>query len=134
MASSASSLHFLSLTPQTLSLSKPTSANLTLLAFPPSSSSSSLKLSSYTNSAWFFEPSSISSRFGRNVALSTDFDQIESVDEDEEGVLSDESEPSFSADLKLFVGNLPFSVDSAALAGLFERAGNVEMVEVLNYS
>ena len=38
---------------------------------------------------------------------------------------------SFSPDLKIFVGNLPFSVDSAALAGLFEGAGNVEMVEVI---
>lgn len=131
MASSASSLHFLSLTPQTLSLCKPTVSNLSSLAFP---AASSLKLSSFSccsSSGWFFEPSSSSSRFGRNVALSTEFDQIEAVDDEEEGVLSDESEPSFSPDLKLFVGNLPFNVDSAALASLFERAGNVEMVEVI---
>ncbi|KAJ4885260.1 hypothetical protein Rs2_35353 [Raphanus sativus] len=38
---------------------------------------------------------------------------------------------SFSADLKLFVGNLSFDVDSAQLAQLFESAGNVEMVEVI---
>ncbi|RID65328.1 hypothetical protein BRARA_D00529 [Brassica rapa] len=38
---------------------------------------------------------------------------------------------SFSADLKLFVGNLSFNVDSAQLAQLFESAGNVEMVEVI---
>ncbi|XP_022554023.1 RNA-binding protein CP29B, chloroplastic-like [Brassica napus] len=37
------------------------------------------------------------------------------------------SASSFSSDLKLFVGNLPFNVDSAQL---FESAGNVEMVEV----
>ncbi|KAG2540462.1 hypothetical protein PVAP13_9NG556600 [Panicum virgatum] len=37
----------------------------------------------------------------------------------------------FSADLRIFVGNLPFSVDSAQLAGLFEQAGSVEMVEVI---
>lgn len=36
----------------------------------------------------------------------------------------------FSEDLRVFVGNLPFSVDSAQLAGLFEQAGSVEMVEV----
>jgi nucleolin len=36
----------------------------------------------------------------------------------------------FSDDLRVFVGNLPFSVDSAQLAGLFEQAGSVEMVEV----
>ena len=39
-------------------------------------------------------------------------------------------EASFSPDLKIFVGNLPFSCDSATLAGLFESSGNVEMVEV----
>ncbi|GJN33196.1 hypothetical protein PR202_gb21767 [Eleusine coracana subsp. coracana] len=37
----------------------------------------------------------------------------------------------FSEDMKLFVGNLPFTVDSAQLAGLFEQAGSVEMVEVV---
>ncbi|KAL6593755.1 hypothetical protein ACP70R_048656 [Stipagrostis hirtigluma subsp. patula] len=37
----------------------------------------------------------------------------------------------FSEDLRVFVGNLPFSVDSAQLAGLFEQAGSVEMVEVI---
>lgn len=45
--------------------------------------------------------------------------------------MGDGGEQNFSPDLKLFVGNLPFNVDSAELAGLFERAGNVEMVEVL---
>ncbi|WZZ91069.1 hypothetical protein YC2023_119648 [Brassica napus] len=38
---------------------------------------------------------------------------------------------SFSSDLKLFVGNLPFNVDSAQVAQLFESAGNVEMAEPL---
>uniref|UniRef100_A0A0E0LNP9 RRM domain-containing protein n=1 Tax=Oryza punctata TaxID=4537 RepID=A0A0E0LNP9_ORYPU len=42
-----------------------------------------------------------------------------------------ESEGEFSEDLKVFVGNLPFSVDSSQLAGLFEQAGSVEMVEVV---
>ncbi|CAN7112257.1 unnamed protein product [Brassica rapa subsp. narinosa] len=37
---------------------------------------------------------------------------------------------SFSSELKLFVGNLPFNVDSAQVAQLFESAGNVEVVEV----
>ncbi|KAI4341938.1 hypothetical protein MLD38_026607 [Melastoma candidum] len=53
------------------------------------------------------------------------------VDTEEEEDISDGGDPSFSPDLKLFVGNLPFSVDSAQLAGLFENAGNVEMVEVI---
>ncbi|CAN6909522.1 unnamed protein product, partial [Brassica oleracea] len=38
---------------------------------------------------------------------------------------------SFSSDFKLFVGNLPFNVDSAQVAQLFESAGNVEMAEVI---
>ncbi|KAL5209268.1 hypothetical protein ABZP36_004891 [Zizania latifolia] len=42
-----------------------------------------------------------------------------------------EEAKEFSEDLRLFVGNLPFSVDSAQLAGFFEQAGSVEMVEVI---
>ncbi|XP_062187357.1 29 kDa ribonucleoprotein A, chloroplastic-like [Phragmites australis] len=48
-----------------------------------------------------------------------------------EGAEQGEGAEEFSEDLKLFVGNLPFSVDSAQLAGLFEQAGSVEMVEVV---
>ncbi|XP_072982267.1 30 kDa ribonucleoprotein, chloroplastic-like [Typha latifolia] len=59
--------------------------------------------------------------FVPKVAVSSEFDQ-----EEEEAEAAE-----FSPDLKLFVGNLPFSVDSAQLAELFERAGNVEMVEVI---
>ncbi|NP_001354716.1 ribonucleoprotein A, chloroplastic [Zea mays] len=44
---------------------------------------------------------------------------------------AEQQDGEFSEDLKLFVGNLPFSVDSAQLAGLFEQAGSVEMVEVV---
>uniref|UniRef100_A0A0D9X1U6 RRM domain-containing protein n=1 Tax=Leersia perrieri TaxID=77586 RepID=A0A0D9X1U6_9ORYZ len=51
--------------------------------------------------------------------------------EAEEGGVESEGEGEFSEDLKVFVGNLPFSVDSAQLAGLFEQAGSVEMVEVV---
>lgn len=58
----------------------------------------------------------------RNVAVS-EYEQEEEVSSGEEA--------TFSPDLKLFVGNLPFNVDSAELAGLFERAGNVEVVEVI---
>nr|XP_043632069.1 29 kDa ribonucleoprotein A, chloroplastic-like [Erigeron canadensis] len=65
----------------------------------------------------------------RNVASSSsglETDEQLSSDGDDE-----QPPQNFSPDLKLFVGNLPFSVDSAALAGLFEGAGNVEMVEVI---
>lgn len=55
----------------------------------------------------------------------------EDEEEDEGSDFSGSDEPNFSADVKLFVGNLPFTVDSSALATLFERAGNVEMVEVI---
>ncbi|KAG4190860.1 hypothetical protein ERO13_A07G055300v2 [Gossypium hirsutum] len=48
----------------------------------------------------------------------------QSRDLEEEG-----SEPSEEA--KLFVGNLPFDVDSQSLAMLFEKAGTVEIAEVI---
>ncbi|XP_078427882.1 RNA-binding (RRM/RBD/RNP motifs) family protein [Wolffia australiana] len=54
-----------------------------------------------------------------------------SVDTEEELSGEDEEQPNFSPDLKLFVGNLPFSVDSAQLAEIFSNAGTVEMVEVI---
>ncbi|KAK4343014.1 hypothetical protein RND71_038830 [Anisodus tanguticus] len=139
MASSSSSLHFLSLTPQTLPKPTPQTTSISFFSLPPSSLN--LSLSSSSTPARHFE-SCISSRFLRNVTLS-DFDQIE---EEVEGLGGDESDEGLSDDgvggapsyeridnpeLKIFVGNLPFSVDSAALAGLFEQAGDVEMVEVI---
>ncbi|XP_074276205.1 RNA-binding protein CP29B, chloroplastic-like [Silene latifolia] len=60
----------------------------------------------------------LSTRFVRNVAVSNEYGQ-------------QEREQQFSPDLKLFVGNLPFNVDSSELAGLFGNAGTVEMVEVI---
>jgi hypothetical protein len=38
-----------------------------------------------------------------------------------------------SEELKIFVGNLPFDVDSDKLAELFEQAGTVEVAEVSSY-
>ncbi|KAL6657021.1 hypothetical protein ACP70R_004801 [Stipagrostis hirtigluma subsp. patula] len=58
------------------------------------------------------------------VAVSSEY-ETEGAEQEGEGA------EEFSEDLKLFVGNLPFSVDSAQLAGLFEQAGSVEMVEVV---
>ncbi|CAA0836515.1 RNA-binding protein CP29B- chloroplastic [Striga hermonthica] len=40
-------------------------------------------------------------------------------------------EPSFPPEQKLYVGNVPFSVGSDTLAGLFQQVGSVEMVEVI---
>ena len=110
------------------SLALPT---LTLRTRYPASSpkcfSSSLSLTPNTKpisiSNVFLKPTlSLSSRFLPRVAVSSEYDQ-------EEGTFS--SGQSFSPDLKLFVGNLPFSVDSAQLAEIFENAGNVEVVEVM---
>lgn len=138
MASSATSLHFLSFAPQTtLSPSKPNATIHFNSLSIPSAPSSKLGLSVAYSISHREEPLFSGSRFvlfTRRVAVSSDYDQIGLLDEEE--VASDdassyeEEEPSFSPDQKLFVGNLPFSVDSAALAHLFARAGNVEMVEV----
>ncbi|KQK15070.1 RNA-binding protein CP29B, chloroplastic [Brachypodium distachyon] len=62
------------------------------------------------------------------VAVSSEFETEDAEGQEEAG---GESEAEYSEDLKLFVGNLPFTVDSAQLAGLFEQAGSVEMVEVV---
>lgn len=40
--------------------------------------------------------------------------------------------PEPPEEAKLFVGNLPYDVDSQALAMLFEQAGTVEISEVIS--
>ncbi|GAA0144146.1 hypothetical protein LIER_04666 [Lithospermum erythrorhizon] len=79
-------------------------------------------------------------RLVRNIAVSSEFNQVEEEGEGESflsGTMFDSSEddvqevPTFSPDLKIFVGNLPFTADSSELASLFGRAGNVEMAEVI---
>ncbi|KAF3554415.1 hypothetical protein F2Q69_00011081 [Brassica cretica] len=123
-SASASSLALSTFNPNSLpfSVSRPSSL------LPPSVS---FKLNSLFASS-SAKCNSPASRFLRNVAVTEDF----SVEE-EDGSFADDvvppppEEQSFSADLKLFVGNLPFNVDSAQLAQLFESAGNVEMVEVI---
>ncbi|KAK9079306.1 hypothetical protein SSX86_000977 [Deinandra increscens subsp. villosa] len=122
MASSTSSLQFL-----TLASSKTLSSISKTLSPPslhllPSSLTPFPKL--FTSSK-LYEPAA--SRITRKVAVSSGLELDEELSSDGD----DEQPQNFSADLKLFVGNLPFSVDSAALAGLFEGAGNVEMVEVI---
>ncbi|CAK7343084.1 unnamed protein product [Dovyalis caffra] len=94
------------------------------LSFSSPSSTSSLKPASLLLSFQQQQQQPLSSRFIKNVAISSEFGQ-------EEDVFSDGDEPSFSPDLKLFVGNLPFHVDSSQLADIFKIAGTVEMVEVI---
>lgn len=124
------SLVFPSVNPKSLTLNVPKVAPLSL----PSSPSRSNGHCHVSASSAFLTlpraPLAPRSRFVLNVAVSSELEEEEEEEEGEGEVLSDEAEPSFSPDLKLFVGNLPFSVDSAQLAGLFESAGNVEMVEV----
>ncbi|OVA18056.1 RNA recognition motif domain [Macleaya cordata] len=123
MASSSLVLPSLSL--KTLVFSKP--GNPSSLYLPSSAlslSSSSLKTTRCKPISSSFSSERryccLSSRFVRRVAITSEYEQA-----------SGEEEASFSPDLKIFVGNLPFNVDSAELAGLFEQAGNVEMVEVI---
>ncbi|KAL0555480.1 hypothetical protein IC582_009427 [Cucumis melo] len=124
MSASAASLTLSSLTLKTLSLSNP---KFKLFSLNPSSS---IRLLNPISISSFVLPSHrvsspFSSRFVRNVAVSSDYDQ------EEDTLEADGDDSSYAPDLKLFVGNLPFSVDSAQLAGLFESAGQVERVEVI---
>ncbi|GMY14756.1 29 kDa ribonucleoprotein A, chloroplastic-like [Fagus crenata] len=127
MSTAASSLALQSLTPKTLFLCNPKPTLVSLFSISPSALR--LHCKPISISASFLHSAapgfrSLSSRFVPKVAVSSEFDQ-------EEELLSDGDVRGFTPDLKLFVGNLPFDVDSAQLAGLFESAGNVEMVEVI---
>ncbi|KAL8036197.1 hypothetical protein ABFS82_12G140900 [Erythranthe guttata] len=133
----SASLQFFSLTPQTLPAHHSSSAAAvsasSLLAPHSLKPLPKLVLSFNSIGSYAAHPAS---RFVRNVAFSSEVDEEvdedeEDEDEDEDSDFSGADEQSYSADVKLFVGNLPFTVDSSALAGLFERAGNVEMVEVI---
>ncbi|KAJ0765851.1 putative RNA recognition motif domain, nucleotide-binding alpha-beta plait domain superfamily [Helianthus annuus] len=55
--------------------------------------------------------------------------RVEESGEGEEGEVEEYSEPP--EDAKIFVGNLPYDVDSEQLAQLFQQAGVVEISEVI---
>uniref|UniRef100_A0A6V7QSZ6 RRM domain-containing protein n=1 Tax=Ananas comosus var. bracteatus TaxID=296719 RepID=A0A6V7QSZ6_ANACO len=123
----ASSLSLPSLHPQIPTISsKPKPTPTVAFSFPAKPFSSVRPLSLFPSSCASLFPRKVRPLqvgFVPNVAVSSELGQEEEEEEEEAG--------EFSPELKLFVGNLPFSVDSAQLAGLFERAGNVEMVEVI---
>nr|XP_034592106.1 RNA-binding protein CP29B, chloroplastic-like [Setaria viridis] len=110
----AAALFSTSLSPHFLTLSSPKPAVTVASAFLP-----------------FRLPLRVVSAPGRRVfepvavAVSSEY-ETEGVEQQEE-----EGTEELSEDLKLFIGNLPFNVDSAQLTGLFEQAGSVEMVEVV---
>uniref|UniRef100_K3Y2K8 RRM domain-containing protein n=1 Tax=Setaria italica TaxID=4555 RepID=K3Y2K8_SETIT len=110
----AAALFSTSLSPHFLTLSSPKPAVIVASAFLP-----------------FRLPLRVVSAPGRRVfepvavAVSSEY-ETEGVEQQEE-----EGTEELSEDLKLFIGNLPFNVDSAQLTGLFEQAGSVEMVEVV---
>ncbi|KAL3642581.1 hypothetical protein CASFOL_013396 [Castilleja foliolosa] len=119
----AASTNFLSLTPKTLFSLHHSSA---LAGAAPSSLKPLpkffLSLSSIKNHTHSIP------RFIPKVSVSSELET--DLEGGEEGEYVDEP-VRFSEDLKVFVGNLPFSVDSSDLAGIFEQAGGVEMVEVI---
>ncbi|KAL8210546.1 hypothetical protein R6Q57_004983 [Mikania cordata] len=118
--SATSSLHLLSVTSSAIQTKPHSPASFCIL---PSAINPLPKL--------FCKPTSIqptkSSPFVRRLSVAASFDLNEDLSTDGD----EENPPNYSPDLKLYVGNLPWNVDSAALAGLFQRAGNVEMVEVV---
>ncbi|XP_076884176.1 29 kDa ribonucleoprotein A, chloroplastic-like [Bidens hawaiensis] len=120
MASSTASLQLLTLaSSKTLTITKTPSPPTSLHFFPSSLKPFPKLLLLLSSTTKHFQPT-------RNVAVSSGLEL-----EEEDLSSDDQQQQTFSPDLKIFVGNLPFSVDSAALAGLFETAGNVEMVEVI---
>ncbi|XP_020273698.1 29 kDa ribonucleoprotein A, chloroplastic-like [Asparagus officinalis] len=117
-ASSLLSPNLISSNPKALNLSSPLLFSKPSLSFSVSSSFVPLKLGKRGLGLGFVR---------KVAAVPSEYE--EEVEEEEE--VGSGVDASFSPDLKLFVGNLPFTVDSAELAGLFDSAGNVEMVEVI---
>ncbi|KAL0714320.1 hypothetical protein Bca4012_021299 [Brassica carinata] len=129
MSASASSVSLSSFNPKSL---LPLCVSRSATVSPPSLSFKLLSIFA-SSAVKCSSPAQHPSRFARNVAVSSDFEVEEDdmfTDDDSPPPTQDRSS-SFSADLKLFVGNLSFDVDSAQLAQLFESAGTVEMVEVI---
>ncbi|KAJ8536537.1 hypothetical protein K7X08_034938 [Anisodus acutangulus] len=62
-------------------------------------------------------------------SFSLDFEAGGEQEEVDEGDAEEYQEPS--EDAKLFVGNLPYEIDSEGLAQLFQQAGVVEIAEVI---
>ncbi|GAB2235757.1 hypothetical protein Droror1_Dr00026198 [Drosera rotundifolia] len=112
------------------------SLSLSTLTFTPKLLPKSLPFTSLSLS---LSPSNfrlVSSRFRRFVSASSeiveeDEGEYSDVEEEEEVPRRQERRGGSSEELKIFVGNLPYNVDSARLAGLFESAGAVETVEVV---
>ncbi|KAL6534180.1 hypothetical protein OROHE_013105 [Orobanche hederae] len=147
----AASSHFLTLTPKTLSPHHSSFPAAASALFTPTSPKpqprivlalSSIKKKYAHPTSRFVRKVSFASELEVDVEEEEEEEEEEDEDEDEEEEeekeeeddtldFSGPEEPSFAPDLKLFVGNLPFSVDSATLAGLFQQAGGVETVEVI---
>ena len=64
------------------------------------------------------------------VVVSSEFETEDAEGEQSEGEGGGDSATEYSEDLKVFVRNLPFTIDNVQLARIFEQAGSVEIVEV----
>ncbi|XP_074579144.1 29 kDa ribonucleoprotein A, chloroplastic-like [Curcuma longa] len=129
MAASSSLIPSLSSRLHSVSSAKPQTSSLAIssLSFSPPKSVARINFASfrsYTLLPFLRRAPTLGLGIVPKVAVSSGLDQ-------EEDVEMSGGEAGFSPDLKLFVGNLPFDVDSSQLAGLFQRVGNVEMVEVI---
>lgn len=70
--------------------------------------------------------------FEGNEQSEGEYDGGDVTEAEVEGEVEGEQEyEELSEDAKLFVGNLPYDVDSEKLAQLFENAGVVEIAEVV---
>ncbi|XP_057732515.1 29 kDa ribonucleoprotein, chloroplastic-like isoform X2 [Arachis stenosperma] len=121
-------------------------ASKTIIDPPLIAISSNRKLSSLTQCYYFVEPLSLIGVTKlwtpktsaavvvsqEEIALSDDAGLVE--EEKERQVLGEQQQDDSaesSVNTKLYFGNLPYSVDSAQLAGLIESYGSAELIEVL---
>ncbi|KAL1339004.1 hypothetical protein AAHE18_U000700 [Arachis hypogaea] len=121
-------------------------ASKTIIDPPLIAISSNRKLSSLTQCYYFVEPLSLigvtklwTPKTSAAVVVSQEeialSDDAGLVEEEKERQVLEEQQQDDSAEssvnTKLYFGNLPYSVDSAQLAGLIESYGSAELIEVL---
>lgn len=95
-----------------------------------SSSLEPLSITTLTHKLWLPRISVAVAQEEVVVAAEENAEEVEVEEEKEQGgeIVAEEDTRT-----KLYFGNLPYSVDSAQLAGLIEDYGSAELIEVLHY-
>lgn len=131
MTSATAILPFQLLTPKCISIPSTIGSN----QYPPLSSKPLKTLNFSQFSSWVSQKNKISpTKLSQFVSQTSEWSQ--QVTQESEAGEEEEEEESYSEppeDAKIFVGNLPYDVDSEKLAQIFSSAGVVEISEVVKF-